>query len=62
MNKELTATYDSDSKRFHRFLVNDGQGVMGTIYVPKNEPVPDTVTIQLKTKGDVAGQFERRKR
>jgi hypothetical protein len=48
----LTATYDKDSKRFHRFLVDVGQVMTGTLYVPKNEPVPDTVTICLRTKGE----------
>jgi hypothetical protein len=50
--KTLTATYDQDSKRFHRFLLDYGQELTGTLYVPKNEPVPDTVTIHLKTKGE----------
>ncbi len=52
MEKKLTATYEQDSKRFHRFSIDDGQGITGAIYVPKTEPVPDTVTIRLKTKGE----------
>lgn len=52
MEKKITATYDQDSKRFHRFLIDAGQVVTGAIYLPKNEPVPDTVTIRLKTKGE----------
>jgi hypothetical protein len=50
MEKELTAIYDSDSKRYHRFLIDGGQGITGTIYISKDMKVPDSVTIQLKTK------------
>ncbi len=49
--KELTATYDQ-SKRYHRFMIDEGQGLTETIYVPKDKPVPNTVTIQLKTKAE----------
>ena len=54
MEKEITirATYQQDSKRYHRFSIDVGQGVTGAIYVPKNETVPDTVTVRLKTKGE----------
>jgi hypothetical protein len=53
MEKELIATYDSDSKRYHRFLISEGQGITGTIYIPKDMKVPDSVTIQLKTKEEI---------
>jgi hypothetical protein len=52
MEKELIAIYDSDSKRYHRFLIDQGQGITGTIYISKDMKVPDSVTIQLKTKGE----------
>lgn len=52
METQITAIYDSDSKRYHRFLIDGGQGITGTIYVPKDMKVPDGVTIQLKTKGE----------
>jgi len=52
MEKEITATYDSDSKRYHRFLIDAGQVVTGAIYVSKKEPVPDKLTIRLRTKGE----------
>lgn len=52
MEKELTATYDQDSKRYHRFLIDGGQGITGTIYVLKDKEIPDSVTISLKTKGE----------
>lgn len=53
MEKELIATYDSDSKRYHRFLIDEGQEITGTIYIPKDKEVPDSVTISLKTKGEI---------
>ena len=46
-SKELIATYDSDSKRYHRFLIDEGQEITGTIYIPKDKEVPDRVTISL---------------
>ena len=52
MEKELKATYDSDSKRYHRFLIDEGQGLTGTIYVPKEGTVPDSVRIRLRTKAE----------
>jgi len=52
MENQITATYDQDSKRFHRFLIDPGQKITGTIYIPKDEPVPDNLTIQLRTKGE----------
>ena len=52
MEKEITATYDQDSKRYHRFMIDERQAITGMIYIPKTEPVPNTVTIRLKTKGE----------
>jgi hypothetical protein len=52
MEKELIATYDSDSKRYHRFMIDEGQGITGTIYIPKDKKVPDSITISLKTSGE----------
>ena len=40
MDNQITATYDSDSKRYHLFLIDMGQVITGTIYVPKNESYP----------------------
>jgi hypothetical protein len=50
--KKLTATYDKDSKKFHRFLIDDGQGVVGTIYIPKNDNLPEQISIILTVKKD----------
>lgn len=49
---EVVATFDDDSKRFHRFLIDEGQGITGSVYVPKSSPVPDIVTIRLRTKAE----------
>jgi hypothetical protein len=47
---EIKATYDKDSKRFHRFLIDPGQPVLGTIYVSKGNKIPDCFTVRLKVK------------
>jgi len=50
---ELTATYDKDSRKYHRFLIDEGQNIVGTLYVPKKQDdIPDKVVISLKTKGE----------
>jgi hypothetical protein len=56
MEKELTAIYDSDSKRFHKFLLDGGQEIIGTLYIPKGKEIPEKVTIQLKTKNEEVGR------
>jgi hypothetical protein len=38
--EKVTAVYDQDSKRYHRFIIEDGQGVVGTIYISKGENRP----------------------
>jgi len=46
-----TATYDRDSKRYHRYLIDDGQGITGTLYIPKNEEqIPEKIVIKLQEK------------
>jgi len=48
--EKVTATFDKDSRNFHRFLIDEGQGIVGMIYFPrKGEPVPDEVVIALRT-------------
>jgi hypothetical protein len=56
MERELIAVYDSDSKRFHRFLIDGSQGITGSIYVSKKEEVPERVIVQLKTKSETVGR------
>jgi len=51
---EITATFDDDTKRMHRFLIDGGQEVTGAIYIPKGKEIPSKILIQLRTKaGDV---------
>ncbi len=49
-DKQLTATYDQDSKRYHRYIIDEGQGIVGNIYIPKDTEVPKEVTIKLRLK------------
>ena len=51
MDISITATFDDDTKRMHRFIIDDGQSVTGTIYVPKDSTtMPETVIVRLRTK------------
>jgi hypothetical protein len=46
---EVTATYDRDSKRYHRYLIDEGQGITGTVYIPKKEEqIPKEIVIKLQ--------------
>lgn len=47
----VTATYDRDSKSYHMYIVDDGQGIVGTIYIPKdNDSIPKEVVVKLRVK------------
>ena len=48
--KERTATFDQDSKRYHRYVVDEGQGIVGTIYIPKGKEIPEEVIVKLRVK------------
>ena len=54
MKEDVTATYDHDSNGYHRFKVDRGQELTGTLCIPKDKPIPDTVTIRLRTKAEVS--------
>ena len=51
MEKKIKATYTGESKHYYFFLIDDGQ-FTGTLFVRKDKPVPDTVTIHLSTKAE----------
>jgi len=48
--KEVIATFDQDSKRYHRYIIDEGQEVVGTIYIPKGKEIPKEVTVKLRVK------------
>jgi len=51
MTTEVTATYDQDSKRYHRYLIDEGQGIVGNLYIPKDtKQIPKELTIRLRVK------------
>lgn len=52
MSEKLSATYDRDSKRFHRYLIDAGQGIVGNLYIPKDRTgdIPKELLIALKVK------------
>jgi len=46
---EITATFEKDSKRFRRFLIdNNKEGIVGTIYIPKGSKTPEEITISFE--------------
>lgn len=49
---QVTATYDKDSKRYHRYVIDEGQTIVGNIYIPKDEDIPKQVTIKLRIEGE----------
>jgi len=48
--KEMRATYDKDSKRYHRYVIDEGQGIKGALYIPKEGHIPKEVVIRLRVK------------
>ena len=53
---KVIATFDRDTRHFHRFLIDDGQGVTGTLYLPKSGEVPKVLEIELQTKAPETGK------
>lgn len=53
---EITATYSDDTKNFHRFDIDEAQGVKGMIYILKGDEIPDSVTIHLRTKAEAEAE------
>lgn len=49
---KIIATYDQDSKRYHRYLIDEGQGIVGNVYIPKSRTgdIPEELTITLRVK------------
>jgi len=47
---KLVAFYEQDSKRFHRYLIDNNEwGIVGHIYLPKGmEPVPKRLEVGLE--------------
>lgn len=50
MSEKIIATFDGDSKRFHRFLIDAGQEITGAVYIPKGQEVPGEVIILLRSR------------
>lgn len=58
--KLINATYIGDSTHFHVFHIEGNQGFMGTIYVPKDKPVPRILTVHLRTKAETGAEKDRK--
>lgn len=50
--KKLTATYDQDSKRYHRYIVDTGKDadIVGNIHIRKGQDIPKELIIKLRVK------------
>jgi len=46
----ITATYDKDTKRKHRYNIDEGQVISGSLYVDKNTDIPKSITLKLGTE------------
>jgi hypothetical protein len=43
--------YEQDSKRYHRFKIETDEGIVGTVYVPKNKTsMPKKVILEYADK------------
>ncbi len=53
MEKQVVAKFDDDTKRTHRFLIQgNSDGITGAIYISKDQQVPDSIIVQLRTLAD----------
>lgn len=51
MEAKITATYEADTKRWHRYKIDEGQQATGSIYYTKDcSGVPKEITVQLRTR------------
>ncbi len=51
MTTEIQATYERDSKRYHKYVIDSGQEAVGTLYISKDvEAVPKELVVKLKVK------------
>ena len=43
--------YDQDSKGYHRFKIETDAGIVGTVYIPKDEPsIPRKLILEYAAK------------
>jgi len=50
MDAKIKAQYDKDTFRCHRYLIEESEGVKGTIYIDKDKDVPKEIVIKLMVK------------
>ena len=52
MSTSLTATYNKDSERYHRYIIDadEDKAIVGTVYIKKGEEIPKELTIRLTMK------------
>jgi len=50
MTTKIKAIYDKDTFRCHRYLIEENQGIKGSLYINKDADVPNEIVIELKVK------------
>ena len=51
--KKVTASYEKDSKRFYRYLIDSNpSGIVGTIYMPKDKDKTDMLSLTFNHQAD----------
>ena len=50
----ITAAYDRDTRRMHRYLIQaNDQGIVGTLYISKDAAeIPERIEIELREGND----------
>jgi hypothetical protein len=52
MKVEGKFRFEQDSKRYHRFQIETEEGIVGTLYIPKDfETMPATIILTNANKG-----------
>ena len=48
--QEIIAVYDKDTFRCHRYLIEEIDGIKGSLYFDKDSDIPEKLIIELKVK------------
>jgi hypothetical protein len=49
---KVIAVFDKDNRKYHHFVITEGQGIVGTLYIPKGTQVPDEVIVALRIENE----------
>ena len=44
---KCSISYDKDTRRHHRYLVKSPDGIVGSVYIPRDmDPIPDVIVLE----------------